>query len=203
MKKRDEKIYTCIKCSAQIEKNSKQCPHCGRKYPRVPLILLVCLILCIFLLVGLGITTIFTNTEQSATTTHNERVVSNVDSYIANLITTELIKDSVITATHDTSNATRSRMQVWAYSTQAKSDREFLAAAATIATEYQHKDRAQLVSVIMHSTEESAIQHNIPILVLDYSIDRKGPGGEKDQGSHYKLEQYYGEDAEISALKYR
>ena len=116
MKDKKENTYICLKCKGYVEKDAKQCPHCGRKYPRISLMLQGALILCIFLLVGLVISAIFSNSEEKVSTTEHVQLTSKVDNYIDSLLYTDLVKSSVVTMPHDTSNATRSRMQVWAYS---------------------------------------------------------------------------------------
>lgn len=199
MKEKKEKIYTCVKCKGEVEKNAKVCPHCGRKNPTVGLgvtiLAWVILISVLFAIFSPG------DEEKESSATQSEQVISEIDKYMDSLQYSGQAKQAFIVELSDISFSGRDRLKARAYSTDATTDKELLATAVATARQLQLEKRVQFVSVIMHSTESAARNHDTPILVLDYAADRKGVSGEKDEGSRYKLDMYFGENPEIRALK--
>lgn len=199
MKEKKEKIYTCSKCKGQVEKNAKECPHCGRKNPTVGLgVTILAWVILISVLFAIFSPS---DEEKESSATQSEQVISEIDQYMDTLLYSDQVKPAVLVNLSDTSFSGRTRLSAMLFSTEATTDKELLATAISAARQIQREKKVQFVSVIMHSSEKSALNQDTPILVLDYAADRKGVSGEKDEGSRYKLDMYFGEDPEIASLK--
>lgn len=145
-------------------------------------------IICFTLTALIMITIIYAinNSLKQTSTTQPTIEVSQTDQLINTLITSTNVKQAYIINSKDISHATRTRYDTSIFSTEAKSNDELLATAASAAMQIQKQKRVQFSSVVIFNNKDK----ETPYLTVNFSPDRKGIEGKKDSGSRFQMTWY-------------
>ncbi len=177
------KQITCKSCKEAVEKNAKECPHCGVKNPTVNAAQGCLGFVVLSVVLGLGMYACSDNSEtQQVAESSQQSAVQNHDEQMEQVISYYAV-DYEITRSQDLSHGSRTRYNSNILAPTALTHEQQVATAAKAAKQIQNDKRVQVSSVNLMIEKDG-----VPKVAVSYAPDQKGWSGETNTGNRFNLE---------------